>query len=294
MTMATAVHQKTGRIVAAQDIWAQGETAWQGALGEVFVCGEADCGMPVSLVSQSINGRSPHFRVRGEHTEQCPKRGEAGSRGEGAVDAVQPRRDNPGGALKISPETFPAQGGGGASGDATAAAGAHPGQGADPSGNSGVEELDQSTHGIGAMLSDLLRDPTHADLDRWLELPERERVRWGDVVWSSTDLDANDEARMDKHIIVWGPVQSVVRGHEVFLNFYDRRGAVILDEACQAAVQQRVEQLGIDWGEGWVDGWGVIVYGITRSMAKGQRVSIRPKDSRWVAVRRIPGAGCGA
>lgn len=291
MTMATAVHLETGRIVAAQDIWTQGAKAWQGALGEAFVCGEANCEMPVSLVSQSINGRAPHFRVRGEHTEHCPKRGLAGSRAESEVDAVQPRRDNPGGALKISPETPPAQGGGGASGEATPAAAPHAGQGADPSGNSGVEELDQSTHGIGAMLSDLLRDSTHADLDRWLELPERERVRWGDVVWASADLDSRDEARMGKHMIVWGRVQSVGRGNEVFLNFFDRRGAVILDEACQAAVQQRVEQLGIDWGEGRVEGWGVIVYGITRSMAEGQRVSIRPKDSRWVAVRRIPGAG---
>lgn len=105
------------------------------------------------------------------------------------------------------------------------------------------------------MLTDLLRDPTHADLDRWLGLPERERVRWGDVVWASVDLDPSDQARMGKPMIVWGPVQSVRRGNEVFLNFFDTRGAVILDEACQAAVQQRVEQLGIDRSEGWVDGW---------------------------------------
>lgn len=37
----------------------------------------------------------------------------------------------------------------------------------------------------------------------------------------------------------------------------------------------------------------MIVYGITRSMAKVRRVSIRPKDLRSVAVRRIPGAGRG-
>lgn len=290
MTMATAVHEKTGRVVAAQDIWARGDQEWQAALGELFVCGEADCGMPVSLVSQSTNGRSPHFRVRGEHTEQCPKRGEAGSRGGSGVDAVQPRRDNPGGALKISPETPPVSGSGGKGVEATAGTTGYAGEGADPSGKSGVEELDQSTHGIGAMLTDLLRDPTHAAPDRWLELPERERVRWGDVVWASTDLDPGDQARMGKHMIVWGPVQSVVRGKEVFLNFFDRRGAVILDEACQAAVQQRVEQLGIDWAEGWVDGWGVIVYGVTRPLKNGTRVSIRPQDPRWVAVRRIPGS----
>lgn len=143
MTVATAVHQETGRVVAAQDIWALGDKAWRDALGATFICGEADGGRPVSLVSQSINGRSPHFRVRGEHAEECPKRGEPSGRGDGEVDAVQPRRDNPGGALKISPETPPASGNG-TGGGATPGKTAYAGEGAGPSGKSGVEELDQS------------------------------------------------------------------------------------------------------------------------------------------------------